>query len=189
MRVAVLSWGSLIWDRQELAIAGDFMPCGPHLPVEFYRVSGDGRLTLVIDETFGAFCSTYSAMAASGDLSTAIENLRMREGMPGAKGVWFVDAVSGRHSAEAMKRDLHAVAGIKAWAQANGFDAAMWTALSSNFHEPGKAAEPFSVKAAIRYLETRDDPTLRTALDYIRKAPQEVRTPVRTPVAQRWPEG
>ncbi len=189
MRVAVLGWGSLIWDRRELAIAGDFMQCGPYLPIEFCRVSGDGRLTLAIDETFGASCATYSAVSAAGDLDAAIENLRLREGMPGAKGVGFVEAASGRHSDRAMERHPQAVARIKAWAQANGFDAAIWTALASNFHEVDKAAEPFSVDAAIRYLETRDDATRRTALRYIRKAPQEAQTPVRAAATQRWPEG
>lgn len=189
MRIAVLAWGSLIWDRRELAIAEEFMPCGPHLPIEFCRVSGDGRLTLVIDETFGAFCSTYSAMSASGDLNTAIENLRMREGMPSAKRVGFVDVAYGRHSDEAMKRHTDAVAGIMAWAQANAFDAAIWTALANNFHELDKAAEPFSIDAAIRYLKTRDDATRRTALRYIRTAPQEVQTPVRAAVTHHWPEG
>jgi hypothetical protein len=189
MRIAVLAWGSLIWDRRDLAIAEDFMRFGPHLPIEFCRVSGDGRLTLVIDETFGASCSTYSAVSASGDLDAAIENLRMREGMPGAKGVGFVDVASGRHSDGAVKRHPHAVAGIKARAQANGCDAAIWTALPGNFHEPSKAAEPFSVEAAIRYLETRDDATLRTSLGYIRKTPQEVQTPVRAAATLRWPEG
>ena len=62
-------------------------------------------------------------------------------------------------------------------------------ALASNFNELDKAAEPFSVDAAIRYLKTRDDATRRTALRYIRKSPQEVQTPVRAAVTQHWPEG
>jgi hypothetical protein len=53
MRVAVLAWGSLIWNRRGLAIAEDFRPCGPNLSVEFCRVSGDERL-MMIDEAFGA---------------------------------------------------------------------------------------------------------------------------------------
>lgn len=189
MRTDVLAWGSLIWDRRELAIAGDFMMCGPHLPVESCHISGDGRLTLAIDETFGASCSTYSATSAAGDLDAAIENLRLRESMPGAKGVGFVEVTSGRHSDRAMERHPQAAARIKTWAQANGFDAAIWTALARNFHEPDKAGEPFSVEAAIRYLKTRDHAIRRTALRYIWKAPQEVQTPVRAAVAQHWPEG
>ena len=187
MRIAILAWGSLIWDRRELAIAGDFKPCGPQLPVEFCRVSGDGRLTLVIDEAFGASCVTYSAVSTRGDLDAAIENLRLREGMPSAKGVGFVDVVSGKQSDRAIDRHPKAVTAIKTWAQSNGFDAAIWTALASNFHEPDKAGEPFSVEAAIRYLETLEAPKLCGTLGYIRSAPPEVQTPVRAAVDARWP--
>ena len=65
-----------------------------------------------------------------------------------------------------------------------------WTALASRLHEPGKRGEPFSVSAAIRYLEDlekRDAATFGLALTYIRKAPIEVQTPVRDAVKKRWP--
>lgn len=189
MNIAVLAWGSLVWDRRELVIAEDFKPVGPLLPIEFSRVSRDGRLTLVIDEAFGASCVTYSASNNFGDLEAAIENLRLREGMPNATGVGFADLASGTRSGRAMERHPRAVATITAWAKANGYDAAIWTALASNFHDPDKAAEPFSVEAAIRYLETLDAPKLGAALGYIRSAPTEVQTPVRVAVNARWPQG
>ena len=61
---------------------------------------------------------------------------------------------------------------IAAWAECGGYDAAIWTALASNFDESGKAGEPFSVTAAIRYLEKlkRKHPAgFNLALDYIRE--------------------
>ena len=91
MKIAVLAWGSLVWDRRGLVIAEDFRPVGPLVPVELSRVSRDGRLTLVLDEAFGAPCLTYSAMSVFGDINETIENLRRREGMPGGKGVGFFD--------------------------------------------------------------------------------------------------
>ena len=90
-----------------------------------------------------------------------------------------------------MERHPQAVATIAAWAEASGYDAAIWTALESNFDESGKAGEPFSVTAAIRYLETlkKEHPAaFDRALDYIRKAPPEVQTPVRDEVAKHWPQ-
>jgi hypothetical protein len=189
MRIAVLAWGSLISDRRELATKDDFVPDGLHLPIEFCRVSGDGRLTLVIDESLGSSCLTYSTVSGFDDLDAAIENLRIREGMPGVNGVGFVDVVSGKRSATAMERHPQALAAIESWARASGFDAAIWTALASNFHDADKAAEPFSIEAALRYLETLDAPKLNAALAYIRSAPPEVQTPVRAAVAARWPEG
>jgi hypothetical protein len=98
MKIAVLAWGSLVWDRRDLAVAGNFEPTGPRLPIEFCRVSGDGRLTLVIDEACGASCVTYVAVSTFGELLAAIENLRTREGMPNASAVGFVDLASAKRS-------------------------------------------------------------------------------------------
>lgn len=159
------------------------------LPVEFCCVSGDGRLTLVIEEALGAFSLTYSALSTLVDLDAAIENLRLREGMPSARGVGFVDVASEKHSDRATERHPQAVAVIQSWAKASGYDATIWTALASNFHESDRAGEPFSVEAAIRYLETLDAPKLGDALGYIRSAPPEVQTAVRAAVNARWSEG
>jgi len=56
MKIAVLAWGSLFWNPGDLRIADKFEPTGPRLPIEFCRISSDGRLTLVIDEANGAEC-------------------------------------------------------------------------------------------------------------------------------------
>ena len=190
MKIAVLAWGSLVWDPRELEAAATFAPNGPLLPVEFCRVSGDGRLTLVVDETFGIVCKTHSAPSALQTLDDAIENLRVREGMSSTREVGFVVPASGKQSDVATQRHPEAIATIAAWATANGYDAAIWTALESNFGEHGKGGEPFSVTAAVRYLEKlagQDAAKFARALDYIRKAPPEVDTPVREEVAKRWP--
>jgi hypothetical protein len=190
MRCAVLTWRSLMWDSRELQVAADFAPNGPLLPIEFCRISRDGRLTLVVDETYGAVCTTYSAPSAIESLNEAIENLRLREGAANAEVVGFVELASGKQSDFATQSHPNSVAAIGAWATSNGYDAAIWTALASNFEEPDKGGEPFSVTAAIRYLEaleSRDRAAFTRALDYIRKAPPEVETPVRDQVNKRWP--
>ncbi len=191
MRSAILAWGSLVWDPRELQTAAGFAANGPLLPIEFCRISADGRLTLAIDETFGAMCKTYSAPSALEDLDAAIENLRAREGIPDTSAVGFVELGAGRQSDVAMDRHPQAAATIAAWAADNSYDAAIWTALKSNFDEPDKGGEPFSVTAAIRYLETlasEDAAKFARALTYIRKAPPEVQTPVREEVLKRWPD-
>jgi hypothetical protein len=190
VKIAVLGWGSLIWNPGELKTAAPFAPNGPLLPIEFCRISKDGRLTLAIDETFGDVCTTYSAPSAFADLDAAIENLRKREGTI-ASEIGFVQPASGRQSDAAMERHPQVVATIAAWAEAGGYDAAIWTALASNFDELDKAGEPFSVTAAIRYLEglnAKDPAAFRRAWDYIQKAPAEVETPVRDAVANYWPQ-
>ena len=186
LRISVLAWGSIVWDRRNLAIIPDFEPNGPCLPIEFCRVSRDRRLTLVIEETLGAPCITYSATSAFDDLEDAIANLGDREGMPSSnRSIGFTVPACDRQSPKAVECHPRAVKIIEAWANAKGFDAAIWTALGSNF--AGRAREPFSLEAAIRYLETRDGKTLDAALTYIRRAPSEVQTPVRGAVNTRWP--
>jgi hypothetical protein len=190
MKIAVIAWGSLLWEPRELQQAAAFAADGPLLPIEFCRVAGDRRLTLVVDETFGSLCATHSAPSALADLDAAIENLRVREAMPNSRGVGFVEFASGKQSEVALERHPDAVATIAAWAQSSGYDAAIWTALASNFHEPDKGGEPFSVSAAIQYLDTlavEDPAKFALALEYIRRAPNEVETPVREAVAKRWP--
>jgi hypothetical protein len=189
VQVVVLAWGSLIWNRGMLAVAADFQPNGPSLPIEFSRVFGDGRLTLVIDETAGTSCLTYSAVSVHNELGEAKEKLRIREGMPSQKGIGFIDLISGRQSHTAVERHPTAVTKIRACAELNDRPMVIWTALASNFHEPSKANKPFSVEAAIRYLETREADTLRSALDYIRQAPPEIKTPLREAVTRRWSGG
>jgi hypothetical protein len=190
VKSVVLAWGSSVWDPRDLQIASKFAPNGPLLPIEFCRISGDGRLTLAIDETFGALCKSYSAPIALESLDAAIENLQIREGMSSARAIGFVEPASGRQSDVAMQSHPQVVATIGAWAESLGYDAAIWTALTSNFDEWGKGGEPFSVSAALQYLETlegEDSAKFAQALAYIRKAPPEVETPVREEAAKRWP--
>jgi hypothetical protein len=189
VKSAILAWGSLVWDPRELQTAAKFVADGPLLPIEFCRISADGRLTLAIDETFGSLCKTYSAPSALEDLEAAIDNLRVREGMWDAWAVGFVELGSGGQSEAAVERHPQAVATIAAWAESNAYDAAIWTALKSNFDEWGKGGEPFSVTAATQYLETlesEDADAFARALTYIRNAPPEVETPVREEVSKRW---
>jgi hypothetical protein len=190
VKSVVLAWGSLVWEPRDLQVAAEFAPNGPLLPIEFCRVAADGRLALAIDESFGALCKTYSAPSRLENLDAAIENLRAREGASKAQEVGFVEPASDRQSDFAVQSHPQVVATISAWAESLGYDAAIWSALTSNFDEWGKGGEPFSVSAALQYLETleREDPAkFGAALAYVRKAPPEVETPVRDEVSRRWP--
>lgn len=195
MRIAVLAWGSLIWHRRELAITKDFKPLGPRVELEFSRISRDGRLTLVVDEAHGQPCVAYAALSAFDNLDAALENLWVREGSQGeplpkdvrAHGrTGWADVSSDTQSQKATERHPKAVAAIKDWARENNYAASIWTALGSNFHDSKKAAEPFSVDAAIRYLDRLDKLSFARALHYIWSAPPEVDTPLRRAVNERW---
>jgi hypothetical protein len=78
------------------------------------------------------------------------------------------------------------VTAIEVWLAASDFDAVIWTALGSNFAK--RAGKAFSVEAAIKFLEAQPEDQLLRALEYIRKAPEPVQTPVRAAVSARWPQ-
>ena len=198
MKIAVLAWGSLIWQPRSLQIATGFVPFGPVLPIEFSRVSGGNRLTLVIDEANGAPCQTYVALSSNADLDNALLNLWVREGKENEKPparvrdsgrVAFVDLTTNTGSLRAKERHPVAVEAVLSWATATGHDAVIWTALASNFHDEEKAGKPFTVDAAMEYLDGLDKPDLAAALHYIWNAPPEVQTPVRAADTARWPQG
>jgi DNA topoisomerase VI subunit B len=168
MRLAIIGWGSLIWNPETLNFIGEWNPQGPILPIEFSRISANERLTLVIDEANGVPIQTLYALAATASLEEAIENLTAREGT-NSRGIGHV-----RNSDQPQSRVEKA---ILEWVVNNGFDAAIWTALSSNFeHKTGK---PYSVENALAYVDSLEGSIKTIALEYISKAPAAVQTPFR----------
>ncbi len=189
MKIAILGWGSLLWDPRELHLATPFELAGPNLPIEFCRVSKDHRLTLIIDEDYGTLCQTYVAASAFDNLDEAIANLAEREGMTRKADVGFVTSAGQERSRLAAERHPHSVETIADWALHAGYDAAIWTALGGHFQQ--ETGEPFSVNAAMRFLEAleqNDAPAFAHALEYIRRAPAATQTPVRDAVYAAWPE-
>jgi len=177
MRIAVVAWGSLVWNRGILLLTEDWRPEGPVLPIEFSRVSDNGRLTLVIDETHGANVQSFFATSALEDLSLAVANLMEREHIQNVDRVGVYISYSNSFSARAKKVHPSACEAIASWSRTRGLDAVIWTALAPRFKE--KTGETFSPESAIRYLRTLDGATREDALQYIREAPSQVQTPVR----------
>ncbi len=80
MTIVVLGWGSLCWDPRKLRIADGWHDDGPHLPVEFARMSSDGRLTLVLFERAEQQnVQVLWAKMNTTTLNEAIDSLRERE--------------------------------------------------------------------------------------------------------------
>jgi hypothetical protein len=181
MKIAVLAWGSLIWDKRELAIVGDWQTNGPVLPIEFSRVSRDGRLTLVIDPQNGVAVTTRFAHSKLTNLNEAIANLRSREGNPPIDRIGYVNLASNTEREWSRQKHPGACDKIKAWAQTSDWQAVVWTALLSNFKSNGRP--PFSVCAAVHYVTNLGEPDKTKAIEYVRRAPPEVDTPVRRALA------
>ena len=184
VKSAVLAWGSLVWDPGGLQTAGKFAANGPLLPIEFCRVSDDGRLTLAIDESFGALCKTYSAPSALEDSRCGDGgSLPAREGWRTSRAVGFVEPASGRQS---DCRDGKPSPGRRDDRRLGGVDSA--TTPRSGRRSPAisttgaraasRSPSPRRCNISKRWKRTIPRNS-RAALAYIRKAPPEVETPVR----------
>lgn len=173
MNIAVLAWGSLYWDKRELKIVDDWTNGGVILPIEFARISKDGRLTLVITEKYGTAIETYWAISKYSKLEEAIENLRAREDT-NTKGIGFVDLNSNKKQSKLSQPLLD---NISAWAKEKVLDAVIWTDLESNFSE--KQGKEFSYENAEKYLMTLNREAKKIADEYIKKAPELTMTKLR----------
>jgi len=159
-------------ESKRTAAEGEWKKNGPMLPIEFSRVSSDRRLTLVIDETNGTNITTRYALSSRTNVKDAVEDLRMREGTV-QPWIGFVDLAKGTMNATQSPITNR----IWDWAKKAGIDAAVWTVLTTNFEQ--KTGEWFCVERAIAYLKGLRGIDLERALEYIRKAPEEVNTPLR----------
>ncbi len=153
------------------------------LPLEFSRISRDGRLTLVLDP-LGALCGTRFAWSSVNTLAASVEALRVREGPTRLEWIGYRDEMGGGSSIDRFPDQLNIDDVVASWIvnHPDGATAAVWTALPSNFAE--KTQQPFSVENAMAYMRTLDKATLAIALDYIAKAPPEVQTPFRSATSE-----
>lgn len=175
--IAILGWGSLLWDRRpEFDDQHDLWTYdGPDLRIEFSRVSQSrrGALTLVIDPTNGASCRVAYTRSRRRDPEDAICDLRSREGTTRRNiGFYFKDNESRSQSNDPETLDT-----IKIWAIEKTIDVVVWTDLRSNFKD--KCGNLFSVADAITHLHTLDAKAKSLAAEYVGRAPDFVKTPVR----------
>jgi hypothetical protein len=168
MRIAILGWGSLIWNPRNLRFVGEWQPNGPVLPIEFSRKSGNGRLTLVIDTTKGKKLTTRFALSSFMSLPQAIENLRAREETL-TQNIGYINLRDNTYSSRTEQFRV-----IRKWAKQQNFAAVIWTDLSPSF--PDKS---FTVNRAVKYLKSLNFQTSTVAREYINRAPTEIMTPLR----------
>jgi hypothetical protein len=119
------------------------------------RQSSDGRITLV-----------------TGDLATARESLRQREGVPRSRAG---DLIAHWHRGENPLAEPDAT--ISAWAAGKNLEAAVWTNLPPKFD--GIDGRVPTENEVIAYLRTLEGQVRAAAEEYVRRAPRQINTAYR----------
>lgn len=173
MKIAILGWGSLVWDPDGLAFDDNWRLDGPRLPVEFARISNGGRLTLVLLKGVDPVTTLWT-VSSCNQLTDAIENLKQREGTQTADKIGFVSVSSQEKRCEVVPS---VAAVIDEWTRRHHFDATIWTDLSSNFKD--KTGKAFNSNNVLAYLRELKDAASKNSREYIMKAPPQIRTQIR----------
>src|SRR6056297_1420483 len=124
MRIAIVGWGSLLWDLETLApnVAGGWERAGgPRLPLEFSRVSPKrrGALAVVTDAQAGVPCMTSVIASRRSSVGDALIDLADRERAPRER----IGAVS-RDATVAVGSHPDLVRTVAEWLTETGWDGA-----------------------------------------------------------------
>ncbi len=181
MKIAVLGWGSLLWQPKDLHFNEEigWSENGPFLPIEFGRISKDGRMTLVITE-HGTEVKTYYAVSKYETVDEAVLNLAVREGS-GRKQIG-----SYEKSEDTFSHDVFFESNILDWINNTDIDAVIWTNLGENWEIKNDndivTVEP---DERIEYLKSLKGNKSALAEEYIRRTPIQIQTHYRELIEQQ----
>ena len=162
-RIAVLGWGSLVWDPRELPIQREWFKDGPLVQIEFARQSKDNRITLVLEENALPVRCLWAIMNCT-ELEDAREALRKRERCPNLEDI---------HTWPKGQPLPNLIHGLETWAASCSIEAVIWTGLPPTFKGKDACEQVLEHLIGLSGAE-RDD-----AEKYVRKAPQQIDTPYR----------
>ena len=176
MKIAIIGYGSLIWDLDDLEpkVDGHWRRgTGPEMPIEFARVSPKRKLglVLVIHEDVPQASKTSYLMSQRDSLEQAVIDLAARE-RTDAKHIGYAT-----RSGQQFSRTKTIPPNVTEWLDEAGLDAAVWTDLDGNFDD--HTGETFSHQAGLSYLRSLSGESLYEAWRYITYAPHETDTPFR----------
>jgi hypothetical protein len=174
-KIGCIGWGSLLWDPRTLPMAGPFEAGGPRLPVEFSRVSLDGRVTLVIDPESSGDIETYCCLLSVTTLGEAVRELAIREKISERRqNEWIGAQMRADRSRDVGEVSAATRAKIADWLSASQLDALVWTALPSRAPD-GAYVRP-SAEQLLAHLRSLSGLARERAEEYIRRAPPAVRS-------------
>ncbi len=176
MKIGILGWGSLLTEQGELEIENNkWNNDGPHVPIEFARISKDKRLTLVIHPAFDEVQSYY-AVSTFTKLDAAISNLALREKTEKKlDNIAYINFNSGEIRSKKLQDELKKKFSI--WNLNKNLDALIWTDLDENFK--ASIDQPYSLEASIKHLKSLTPPEFEKAKNYILNAPNQTITKYR----------
>ncbi len=165
-RIAVLGWGSLIWDPRELPIQREWFKDGPLVQVEFARQSRDNRITLVLEENALPVRSLWAIMNCT-ELAAARTALKQREGCCSKD-------IHSWPNCEPLTNLIH---GLETWADSCSIEAVIWTGLLPKFK--GKDRCTPTIEQVLEHLNSLPCAERDCAERYIRNAPRQIDTAYR----------
>lgn len=174
MNIACLAWGSLVWDPKRLPIYRTWFDDGPFAPVEFSRLSKDGRITLVIDTVAKPVRLLWAPMTLS-DIEGAMEALSKREGITATD--WKSKIGNWKTGDPAPPT----IPSVPDWAKAHGLDAVIWTALGPRYKDSDdkELNERPRIEWILNYLQGLVGTSMDVAKQYFCCAPKQIDTEYR----------
>jgi len=174
VHIVCIAWRSLVWNPGVLPVVGDWHCRRPSLPIEFACVGDKGELATTLCPGAAACTSRWARLDVE-DALTARRLLIQREEID-VDRVGVVGTVVGQPPAS-----LLGAPEILRWAtDQKNVDAVVWTALLPRFAETeGRIATPDEAAGHFRGLAGQ---VRRHAEDYVRRTPEEIRTPNREPL-------
>jgi hypothetical protein len=169
-RIAVLAWGSLTWDQGELKTRSEWYEDGPLMPIEFARISLDGRLTLVIKPGYRKV-RVFHAESEFSSLQEARENLCCRE-RTDMSCIGYYDFLTGDNSILRAKQTIEL--SLMDWARNRGYHAVIWTDLGAKFSDV--LNKKYSFNKITEYLNSLSGDSWVRAAEYIIRTPKQIDT-------------
>ena len=177
MKIAILGWGSLIWQPKDLKFDTNigWKENGPVLRIEFARISRERHLTLVITPN-GTEVPTLYSVSSFDNLNLAVLNLAVREG----SGRTSIGSYN-KYKDEFSPIKFMFKENIKNWIQTTDFDAVIWTNLPENWDikENKIVIKTINSNDRIEYLQNLKGEVKVKAEEYIRNTPKQITTTYR----------